>query len=211
MDNGELLRDKLAGGLASLGLSLTDETQQRLIQYIRLLANWNRVDNLTAVDSPQEMVTRHLLDSLAVVPYIKGPRVIDVGTGAGLPGIPLALACPETGFVLLDSRRKRMRFLIQAVTELELANVELVHSRAEAYAPARTFDTVISRALMSLVEFINKTIQLRSSSGQWLVMKGHRPEQELADLPAMITVRQIIPLTVPGLAAGRCLVRLATE
>ena len=205
------MHETLAAGLAALGLSLEPMTQDSLIRYVILLAKWNRVDNLTAVKTPAEMVTRHLLDSLAVVPYIKGSRVIDVGTGAGLPGIPLALACPELEFVLLDSQRKRIRFVIQAVAELALTNVATVCSLAEVYRPPQPFMTVISRALMSLADFINKTSHLKLDSGQWLAMKGSIPEQELAQLPATVSVRQVIPLEVPGLVAERCLVRLATE
>ena len=205
------MHESLAAGLVALDLSLTPLTQDRLIQYISLLAKWNRVDNLTAVKTPADMVARHLLDSLAVVPYIKGSRVIDVGTGAGLPGIPLALACPQVEFVLLDSQRKRIRFVMQAVAELGLGNVVAVHSPAQAYRPPQAFTTVVSRALMSLADFVNETSHLKSEAGQWLAMKGGVPTQELAQLAATVSVRQVIPLTVPGLAAQRCLVRLATE
>ena len=202
----------LAQGLQALGIECPLEVRGRLLDYVRLLAKWNRVYNLTAVREPREMVTRHLLDSLAVLPHLRElrpKRVLDVGTGGGLPGIPLALLSPQTGFVLLDSNSKKTRFVQQAVTELGLRNVEVVHARAEQYHPQAPFDVVISRAFSSLREMAEKAGAYCGGEGVLLAMKGAWPEQELADLPAGFMPRDSQRLQVPGLDEERHLIVLA--
>ncbi|MDX1251644.1 MAG: 16S rRNA (guanine(527)-N(7))-methyltransferase RsmG [Gammaproteobacteria bacterium] len=200
----------LAEGLQQMGLHLPDETQARMLAYIALLAKWNRAYNLTAVRDPMQMVTRHLLDSLAVLPYIKGSRVLDVGTGAGLPGIPLALALPEWRFVLLDSNRKKTRFLIQVVAELGLKNVTVETCRVEEYHPAQLFDTVISRAFAELSEMLGAAGRLCRPAGVMLAMKGEYPVAELAAMSPGFKVTEVHALHVPGLDAARHLVCVTT-
>ena len=163
----------LATGLESLDLALSADVQARLLAYLALLDKWNRTYNLTAVRDPAAMVSRHVLDSLAVSPWLQGPRIIDVGTGAGLPGIPLALAHPHWQFVLLDSRRKRTRFVTQAVSELGLSNVHVVAGRVEDYAPDAPFQTVISRAFSQLADFVSAVGRLVAAEGRLLAMKAH--------------------------------------
>lgn len=200
--------DRLDRGLERLGIALDAGQRETLLAYLALLARWNRVYNLTAVRDPAEMVTRHLLDSLAVLPYIDGTRLIDVGTGAGLPGIPLAIARPQLQVTLLDASAKRIRFVRQAIIELGLSDVEPVQQRVEAYRPERGFDVVISRAFTALSDMLTACRHLISADGRFLAMKGGQAEHELADLPAGFDVIDVLTLEVPGLAATRKLVRV---
>ena len=199
----ESLLDKLAEGLAALSLDLSDHVQHQLIDFLHLLVKWNRAYNLTAVRQPEQMVTRHLLDSLVIGPYIQGPRILDVGTGAGLPGIPLALAYPDYQFTLLDSSGKKIRFVTQAVAELGLVNVDVVQSRVEAYQPASRFDTVTARAYSSIEELVKQTAHLLADGGQYLIMKGAYPVAEVEAMPAGYHLEAIHQLQVPGLDAQR--------
>ena len=203
------LATQLANGIAVLGFPLPDETQLHLLQYLALISKWNRVHNLTAVREPEPMLTRHLLDSLAVLPYIAGPHIVDVGSGAGLPGIPLALAHPDWRVVLLECNYKKTVFLQQACIELKLKNVEVVCERVENFCPADGFDTVISRAFSDLADFANLAGHLcapGNSGGRLVAMKGVYPHEELAQLPSRFTVEKIFLVTVPGLEAERHLV-----
>ncbi|HEB92891.1 MAG TPA: 16S rRNA (guanine(527)-N(7))-methyltransferase RsmG [Gammaproteobacteria bacterium] len=207
-----LLETTLAQGLETLGIECPLEVRGRLLDYVRLLAKWNRVYNLTAVREPLEMVQRHLLDSLAVLPHLhklQAKRVLDVGTGGGLPGIPLALMSSQVDFVLLDSNSKKTRFVRQAVVELGLRNVEVVHTRAEQYHPDAPFEVVISRAFSSLREMVEKAGVYCGSQGALLAMKGVYPQQELAELPAEFMFRESQQLQVPGLDEERHLIFLA--
>jgi 16S rRNA (guanine527-N7)-methyltransferase len=179
-------------GLAALDIGLDKDQVGRLERYLTLLQKWNRVYNLTAIRDPQRMVTHHLFDSLVVVPYIAGPRVLDVGSGAGFPGIPLAIA--------------RHDFLRQAVAELDLANVEVRAERVEGWRTNARFETVVSRAFAQLSEFVEKTRHLLASGGMLAAMKGAYPSEELASLPAGCRVRQVVKLEVPRLNAMRHLV-----
>jgi 16S rRNA (guanine527-N7)-methyltransferase len=198
--------NRLTAGLECLGIESATDLREQLWQYLRLLEKWNRVYNLTAVRDPQEMVTRHILDSLAIASFVAGPRVLDVGTGAGLPGIPLALVLGSCRFVLLDARAKKLRFVTQAVAELGLDNIEVVRARVETFKPAQPFDTVIARAFASIAQVLEKSGHLCAAQGRILVMKGARPQQELRQVPAPYTVTAVEALQVPGLAAQRHLV-----
>ncbi len=187
--------EQLDEGLAAIKLELSTAQKQKLIEYLELLHKWNRVYNLTAIQDPQDMVTKHLIDSLAVAPYLTGAGpVLDVGTGAGLPGIPLAIYYPEIHFVLLDSNGKKTRFLQQVVATLALSNVTIVHARIEDYEQADGFNLIISRAFSSLNDMIAVTWRLLRAQGVLLAMKGQVPDSELAGLANS----EVIKLAVPG-------------
>jgi 16S rRNA (guanine527-N7)-methyltransferase len=199
----------LAVGVRELGLGLDAGIQDRLIAYRDLLHKWNRSFNLTAVRDPEAMVVMHLLDSLAVIPFLGDrdrPRMIDIGTGAGLPGIPLAIACPERQWVLLDSNHKKTTFLRQAAAELELDNVEVIVARVETFTSPRLFDVAISRAFSSLDTFVAAAMRLLTPIGRALAMKGTAPLAEANALVRNGYVVDIDRLTVPLLSAQRCLV-----
>ncbi len=193
----------LAQGLGAAWAGFARSVQAKLLQFVALLAKWNRAYNLTAVREPAAMLPRHLLDSLAVLPHLQGPRVLDVGSGAGLPGIPLALARPDLHFTLLDSNGKKTRFMTQAVTELGLANVSVVQSRVEDYQAPAPFDTVITRAFAAVAEVVAGTGRLCAPQGRLLLMKGAYPITELEALPSTYSLREAIRLQVPGLDAER--------
>jgi 16S rRNA (guanine527-N7)-methyltransferase len=197
----------LRRGLKAMGLALPPPTQARLVAFVRLLEKWNRQYNLTAVRDPEQMVTRHLLDSLSVLPDLRGPRVLDIGTGAGLPGIPLALARPDLSFTLLDSNAKKLTFVRQALHELGITNVTVAQARAEKFHPEAKFDTLIARALASLHEMLAVSAHLCAPGGRLLAMKGVFPQEELAAIGANYHV-EVKALTVPGLDAERHLVIL---
>ena len=203
------LQEKLHQGLQAAELTLPEATCSKLLEYLALLQKWNKVHNLTAVREPEEMVTLHLLDSLSVMPHIKGERLLDVGSGAGLPGIPLALCMPHLQVTVLDSSHKKTSFMRQAKAELGITNLEVVRGRAEAYRPSQLFDMVISRAFSDLAEFVNLTRHLGQPQAIWLAMKGVYPYEELAQLKAEPV--RVVPLNVPGLNAQRHLVFLSSE
>jgi 16S rRNA (guanine527-N7)-methyltransferase len=202
------LAQQLARGVAELGLALPAGAQQRLLAYLDLLQKWNRVYNLTAVRQAPRMVSQHLLDSLAAAPHAAAARILDVGSGAGLPGIPLALALPDSRVTLLDSNHKKAAFLRQAVMELRLTNAEVVCERAEAWTAPAPFDVVISRAFSDLGEFVSLAGRHLAGRGRLVAMKGVHPYEEIAQLPQGWQVLQVIPLTVPGLRAQRHLVAI---
>ncbi|HCE40208.1 methyltransferase GidB [Alcanivorax sp. 521-1] len=196
-------RDRLAGGLRELDLALNDDQVTALLTYRDLLVKWNRAFNLTAVRDPGEMIARHLLDSLAVLPHLEAGPTLDVGTGAGLPGIPLAIARPDQAFTLLDGNGKKARFVRQARRELGLDNVEVVHARVEQYRKAPS--QIISRAFAALSDMLAVTGPVIAPETRVLAMKATAVERELAELPAGWTAR-VEPLAVPGLAETRVLV-----
>jgi 16S rRNA (guanine527-N7)-methyltransferase len=198
----------LADALIANGYDLSSVIQEKLRQYLFLLQRWNQVFNLTAIRNMPDMVWLHILDSLAISPYLQGKRIIDVGTGAGLPGIPLALTQPDKEFVLLDSNSKKTRFLMQAKLELDLNNVEVIHSRSEDYKPLQKFDSIVSRAFSSLAIMLAHTQHMITQDGQFLAMKGVYPRQELQALPNSFTVLGVHPLVIKGLAAERHVIRI---
>ncbi|MBA4143418.1 MAG: 16S rRNA (guanine(527)-N(7))-methyltransferase RsmG [Nitrosospira sp.] len=203
------LAERLASGIADLGLSVPAETQARLLQYLELVRKWSRVYNLTSVREPETMLVRHLLDSLAILPHLIGTRIADVGSGAGLPGIPLALARPELHVVLIESNHKKAVFLQQARIELKISNIEVAPERAETFRPGMGFDTVVSRAFSDLADFGRLAGHLcgtEDGSGRLMAMKGVYPHEELAQLPAQFAVEKIVPVAVPGLESERHLV-----
>ena len=203
-----LWRGQLADGLSRLGISLAEAQVDLLVRYLALLEKWNRVFNLTAVRDSGEMVERHLMDSLSVLPHIKGSRLLDVGSGAGLPGIPLAVACPDLYVELIDSISKKARFLNQVRLELGMSNLRVVHGRVERYRPDEGFDTVISRAFASVGEFWRSANHLLEPGGIMLAMKARSPAAQLDDAAFDDGVDcMIIPLP-RLLGAERHLVRL---
>src|SRR3569623_2553362 len=193
----------LARGVQALEVSVSEEGQAALLEFIALLLKWNRVYTLTAGVSLRDMVVRHLLASLAMAPHMRGPRVHDVGTGPGLPGIPLALASPDLHFVLLARTAKTTRFVTQIVGELKLNTVAVEPRRVDQYHPAESFDTVISRAFSSLAEFALAAGPLLCPGGLLLAMKGRYPAEELAALPPAYYAEKTVRLDVPGLNEER--------
>jgi len=201
--------DELQSLLAESGLTLSDQQKQQLLQLVELLHKWNKAYNLTSVRDPREMLVKHIMDSLVVSPYLQGTHFIDVGTGPGLPGLPLAIANPDKSFVLLDSLGKRIRFIRQAVHALGLTNVTAVQARVEAYRPDSGFDGVLSRAFASLTDMLVWCDHLPAGHGRFLALKGGVPESELAALPDKYKLEAIQPLRVPQLDAERHLIILS--
>ncbi len=200
---------RLSAGLGELGLALAPAQLAALATLLDELADWNTRVNLTAIRDPAEAVDKHLLDSLAVLPHLRGLAVADVGSGAGFPGLPLAIADPDRRFALVESTGKKAKFLRHVVERLELPNVEVVPLRAESYRPPRPFDSVIARALGPLAEFVRVAGHLAGRGGRLLAMKGKIPEAEIQALPAGWKALAVHPVAVPGLDAERCLVELA--
>jgi 16S rRNA (guanine527-N7)-methyltransferase len=194
------LANKLAGGITQMGLQISAEIQEKLLNYLALLNKWNKVYNLTAVRDPLEMVTLHLLDSLSVMPYIKGQRLLDVGSGGGLPGIVLAICMPQLQVTTIDTVQKKAIFMRHVKGELGLDNLQVVHARVETFE-AVPFDLIISRAFSELKLFIELTRHLLKADGYWLAMKGLSPQQELNALKVKSST--VYPLVVAGLQAQR--------
>jgi len=203
------IESRLAKGLEALGLALAPGQVQALLTLAAELADWNTRVNLTAITDPAEVVDKHLLDSLAVLPHMRGLKVADIGTGAGFPGLPLAVADLDRRYTLVESTGKKVAFVRHAVAKMKLPNVEVVQARSESYKPARPFDSVIARALGSLADFVRVGGHLAVRDGRLLAMKGKVPEDELKALPAGWKLRAVHPIRVPGLDAERCLVELA--
>jgi 16S rRNA (guanine527-N7)-methyltransferase len=203
------MTDALRAGIAVLGLSIDRTAHDTLLAYLALLDKWNRTHNLTAIRDRDSMITHHLLDSLAVLPHLparSGLRVADVGSGGGLPGIPLALARPDWHVTLIDSSHKKTAFLSQAAIELPLPNVDVVTARVENMVPPLPFDVVISRAYSTLRTFVEQTASWLGRDGRWVAMKGTLPGDEMEALPADIGVEAAPSLAVPGIAGERHLV-----
>jgi 16S rRNA (guanine527-N7)-methyltransferase len=203
------VESRLCEGLAAMGLALGEAGQASLLAYLHLIEKWNRVHNLTAVREPEQMVVLHLLDSLSVLPHLAGARtLLDVGTGAGLPGIPLAVARPDLAVTLVDASHKKATFLRQARADLALANVTVVCERVEKWHPAASFDVVISRAFSEIADFIAQAGHLVAPGGAMLAMKGVHPFEEIARVPPTHRVETVVELRVPTLDAKRHLVLL---
>ena len=202
---------QLAQGVIQLGLALPDRAQAGLLDYLALLQKWNKAYNLTAVREAPRMVSQHLLDCLAVVPHVGAATILDVGSGAGLPGIPLALALPDSRLTLLDSNHKKAAFLKQVQIELKLGNVEVVCERVETWRPDRPHEIVISRAFSDLTEFARLAGHQVAPGGRLVAMKGIYPHEEIAQLPQGWRVQQAVELTIPALRAQRHLLMLAQD
>lgn len=199
----EDIEDLLRAGMTSLGLEASGDRVDTLARYISLLARWNEAFNLIGPCGPEEMVARHVLDSLAALPYLAGTAVLDLGTGAGLPGIPLAVLDPHRRYTLLDSKGKKTRFVTQAIGELGLDNVAVVQDRVEAFVPEQLFDTVITRAFSSLEHFVQSCQHLTAAGGRLVAMKGLYPDEELKPLLQTVTSIGVSSVDVPGLDAER--------
>jgi 16S rRNA (guanine527-N7)-methyltransferase len=199
----ENCRKILVDGIATLNLSVDEQKVDQLLAFVKLIEKWNKAYNLTAIKNQQEMVRLHLLDSLTVIPYLEGNRIIDIGTGAGLPGIPLAICLPQLAFTLVDSNAKKTRFVQQVVLELKLTNVQIRHSRVEDFQPEQPFGTVLTRAFAELSDIVESSQHLLSENGKLIAMKGRCTESELAQVTAKKTV---IPIQIPGVEAERNLV-----
>ncbi|BAP42425.1 16S rRNA (guanine(527)-N(7))-methyltransferase RsmG [Pseudomonas sp. 21LCFQ02] len=205
--------EELSTGARQLGIELSETQHSQLLAYLALLIKWNKAYNLTAVRNPDEMVSRHLLDSLSVLPFvdstsINAERWLDVGSGGGMPGIPLAIMFPDTRVALLDSNGKKSRFQTQVKLELKLDNLEVIHSRAESYQPAEPFTGIISRAFSSLEDFTGWTRHMGDTDTRWLAMKGLHPTDELVALPADFRLDSAQALAVPGCQGQRHLLIL---
>ena len=206
MDQATQLRQ----GLTALGVDLPEATQQKLLAYLALLLKWNKTFSLTALRDPSLAVSHHLLDSLAILPYVKVASLLDVGSGGGQPGIPLAIVRPELRVTLLDSNSKKTAFLQQAAIELGLSNIAVHCGRVEQYQPPVKFAAIVSRAFSELADFVNLSRQLLEPDGRWLAMKGVWPHEEIARLPDEIRVESVHRLNVPGVEGERHLVVLSS-
>ena len=195
-------------GLTSLKIEADPDCVDKLVRYLDLLLKWNKVYNLTAIRDPQRMVSHHLLDSAAVLPYLPEGDMLDVGTGPGLPGIPLAILRPTSKVTLLDVIQKKTAFLRQAVGDLNLSNVDVICERVEAWAPARQFPLIMSRAFSELADFVRSAEHLLADGGRFAAMKGIYPRDEIERLPPQFHVERVVELNVPGIDAQRHLVMI---
>ncbi|WP_269518032.1 16S rRNA (guanine(527)-N(7))-methyltransferase RsmG [Alteromonas sp. BMJM2] len=202
------LHSILASGLEALSLNLTDKQQQQLVEFVLLIDKWNKAYNLTSVRCPKQMMVKHILDSLAIVPHLTGENIIDVGTGPGLPGMPLAIAFPDKTFTLLDSLGKRVRFMTQCVHTLKLTNVTPVNSRVENHVGDKPYDIVLSRAFASLKDMLHWCEHLVDSDGQFLALKGQFPQSEIDEVSDHFQVTATENIAVPNLEGERHLVWL---
>lgn len=198
--------EQLSAGIHALDLDVSMEAREKLLAYLQLMSKWNRVYNLTALRNPGEWVTHHLLDSLAVLPHVRAPVVVDVGSGAGLPGLVLAIVRPDWQVISIEAVDKKAAFQRQVAAELALANFKMEGGRVESVVLDGGADTIVSRAFSNLADFVNLTRHLLKPGGRWAAMKGKKPEEEIVRLPADVGVMGIVPLNVPGLSAERCVV-----
>lgn len=197
--------------LANNQIFFNDEVETKLITYLDLLHQWNKVFNLTAIRDEHQSVLLHILDSLSIRNYVQGTRILDVGSGAGLPGIPLALAFPEKQFVLLDSNNKKTRFLRQVMYELNLKNIEVIHARCQQFQDEKRFDTILSRAFASIKVMLDTTHHLLAEHGQFLMMKGVYPEDEIREIPDKFKLLNVHKLEIKGLDAQRHIVLIGAN
>lgn len=203
-----MLNPLLSTALRDNQLIVDEPQQQKLIAYLELLQRWNKVFNLTTITEPREMVYLHLIDSLLMQPFLHGKRMLDVGSGAGLPGIPLAIVNPHLHWTLLDKNSKKTRFITQAVAELKLTNVDIINERSEDFQPTSGFDSILSRAYGTIAMFLETTKHLLAPGGIFIAMKGKYPTDELADLPSTFTVEKTVPIPIKGITVDRCVVVL---
>ncbi len=208
---GGAAAQQLAQGLAAMGLEVPAAAQEKLLAYAALLEKWNKTYSLTALRGADKAVSHHLLDSLAVLPHVPAGTLLDVGSGGGMPGIPLAIVLPELAVTLIDSNSKKTAFLRQAAIELRLSNVNVHCGRVEQYHPSLPFSAITSRAFAELTDFVVLSRHLLAADGVWLAMKGVRPEAEIAALPAGVRVRAVHPLQVPGVEGERHVVILDND
>ena len=206
--NRKLLEQTLVEGALTLDLKLDNAVVAKLIDYLALVIKWNKTHNLTAITDPNEMVVLHLLDSLSVLAYIEGNRIIDIGTGAGLPGLVLAMADPHREYFLLDSLQKRTSFLKHVCHKLSISNVTVINSRAENYQPEDKFDVIVSRAFSSLAQMVEYTYHLADNGGLFLAMKGVYPHDEIKTLSDNVKLAHVVTCDVPMLEAQRHVVLL---
>lgn len=202
------LQETLVAGARELGIGLEPGQVAALLRLLAELRDWNERFNLTAINDPMDMVRKHLLDSLSPQPFLRGTRVADVGTGAGFPGLPLAIINPRRRFSLIEATGKKARFVLHAAGILGLANVEVISARAETWRASEPFDRVITRALGRITAFVRVAGHLCAREGRLLAMKGRRPDAELRGLPAGWRVIAVHEVRIPGLAAERCIVEL---
>ena len=195
-------------GIAELGIKITDAQLDKLKQYVSLLQRWNKTYNLTAIRKPDEMIPAHIFDSLVVAPFIEGKSCLDVGSGAGLPGIPLAIMQPDRHFTMLDTNGKKTRFIQQAIIELGLSNADVTQSRVEEWKPEHRYDAIISRAFSSISDFINGCSMHLAEGGNFYAMKGQFPNDEMAALPAGFILEERHSLQVPFLVGERHLLKI---
>lgn len=205
------MKQRLVQLIAQTELQVTEQQVQQLVGYVELLHKWNKAYNLTSVRDPHEMLVKHIMDSIVVSAHLQGENFIDVGTGPGLPGIPLAIMCPEKNFTLLDSLGKRIRFIKQVVHELKITNVTPVQSRVEEFQPEQGFDGVISRAFASMNDMVSWCHHLPAENGHFLALKGQFSEQEVAELPEWCSVTEVKSLQIPELEGERHLVILTAK
>jgi len=198
-------------GLEALALDINESQLEKLKQYVELLNRWNKTYNLTAVREPAQMIPMHIFDSLVVAPFIDGDNCLDVGSGAGLPGIPLAILQSDRGFTMLDTNGKKTRFIQQAIIELGLKNADVVQSRVEQWQPSNQYQTIISRAFSSIADFVNGCSALLAENGSLYAMKGQHPVQELAYLPKGYQLESTQALEVPYVEGERHLLRITRK
>lgn len=208
--NRLLWAQQLSTGLSAMAIEATSEQQDQLLSYLDLLLKWNKAYNLTAIRDVSQMVSRQLLDSLSILPFLSGERVLDVGTGAGLPGIPLAVMNPHKDFVLLDTNSKKTRFLRQVVIELGLSNVTVEQQRVELFQTPKKFDCITSRAFASLLDMLEGSRHLLAEQGVWLAMKAQSVQDEINALPEVFSVT-VSKLSVPDETALRQLVQIRSS
>lgn len=205
---GDVLKARLVAGAQELGIALDGVQAAALMRLIVELREWNTRVNLTAITEPTDMVDKHLLDSLSIQPHLHGKRIADIGTGAGFPGLPLAIVNPRRFFTLIEATGKKVQFVRHAIEALGIENVEVVQARSETWRPRPAFDCVIARALGKLADFVRVAGHLCARDGRMLAMKGRHPTAEMDELPRGWRVRALHDLSVPGLAAARCVVEL---
>ncbi|WP_445362880.1 16S rRNA (guanine(527)-N(7))-methyltransferase RsmG [Microbulbifer sp. ANSA003] len=204
----EQFRPRLLEAAAQMSVALSDRQQDQLLEYLALFARWNSAYNLSAIRDPEQMLERHIIDSLSVVNLCGEGSLIDVGSGGGLPGIPLAIVYPERSITLLDSNGKKTRFLFQVASTLPLPNITVVNERVEAFVPEQPFAGVVSRAFASIEDMVNGSEHMLAPKGRFYAMKGKLPEDELSALPKGIKVEQVHRLSVPGCDGERHMIQL---